>query len=140
MSKEANPWVAQAQGNKSTRVESTTIMLIKVRMPSLVNIMSICQWEELNIFERSTCSWYCPTWKPTSQTMAAKVSRITSWVPMHSLPWIQHKRLIPIGLMDVCTHIKKYLQLSDGAIQVIFETLWKKLKKLVKSLGKLVEL
>jgi hypothetical protein len=46
-----------------------------------------------------------------------------------------------------CTHptplitcIKGYLQLRDGAVQVVFEMLWKKLGELVESLERLVEL
>jgi hypothetical protein len=35
--------------------------------------------------------------------MAAKVSWIASWVLVHSLPWSQHKRWIPIGSMG-CMH------------------------------------
>jgi hypothetical protein len=31
----------------------------------------------------------------------------------------------PLGRWDVCTHIKGYLQLKDGVVQVMFETLWK---------------
>jgi hypothetical protein len=35
--------------------------------------------------------------------MAAKVLQITSWVLVHSLPWTQCKRCIPIGSMG-CAH------------------------------------
>jgi hypothetical protein len=35
--------------------------------------------------------------------MVAKMSQIASWVLMHSLPWMQHKRWIPIGSMG-CVH------------------------------------
>jgi hypothetical protein len=40
----------------------------------------------------------------------------------------------------VCSHIEGYLQLRDGVIQVVFKVLWKKLGKIIKRLGKLVEL
>jgi len=43
-------------------------------------------------------------WKPASYTMARIVSRITSWVLVCSLPWVQCKRWIPIGSMG-CVHI-----------------------------------
>jgi hypothetical protein len=33
-------------------------MSTKVGMPSLVSTMLIRQWEELNVFEESACSWY----------------------------------------------------------------------------------
>jgi hypothetical protein len=41
---------------------------------------------------------------------------------------------------DVCTHIEGYLQLRDGVVQIMFETLWKRLKKLVENLRRFVEL
>jgi hypothetical protein len=40
----------------------------------------------------------------------------------------------------VCIHIKGYLQLKDGVIQVLFKALWKILGKLIERLGRLVEL
>jgi hypothetical protein len=58
----------------------------KVQMPSLVNTMLTCQWEELNVFEGSECNCFHPTWKPTSCTMATKVSQIESFVFVSSLP------------------------------------------------------
>jgi hypothetical protein len=36
--------------------------------------------------------------------MVAKMSQTASWVPMSSLPWVQHKRWILIGSMG-CVHI-----------------------------------
>jgi len=53
--------------------------------------------------EKNTCNYSCPTWKLASCTMAAKVSWITSWAPVHSMPWAQHKRWISIRLM-ACVH------------------------------------
>jgi hypothetical protein len=38
----------------------------KVRMSSLVSIMSIHQLEELNVIEGNACNYSCPTWKPAS--------------------------------------------------------------------------
>jgi hypothetical protein len=35
--------------------------------------------------------------------MVAKMSQTTSWVPMSSLPWVQHKKWIPVGSMG-CVH------------------------------------
>jgi hypothetical protein len=35
--------------------------------------------------------------------MASKMSQTALWVPVRSLPWVQHKRWIPIGLMR-CVH------------------------------------
>ncbi len=40
----------------------------------------------------------------------------------------------------MCTCIEKYLQLKDEIIQIVFEVLWKRSKKLVKNLEILVEL
>jgi hypothetical protein len=48
--------------------------LAKVQMPSLVSTMLTHQREELNMDERSAFSCFCPMWKLTSCTMAAKVS------------------------------------------------------------------
>jgi hypothetical protein len=62
------------------------IMSVKVRMPSFVSTMSTHQQKELNVIEGNACNCSCPTWKPTSHIMVAKVSQIPSWVPMRSLP------------------------------------------------------
>jgi len=78
-------------------------MLVKVWMPSLVNIMSTHRWKELNVVEGSVSNYSCPTWKPTFCAMAAKVLQIASWVLMGLLPWTQRKRWIPIGSMG-CVH------------------------------------
>ncbi len=41
----------------------------------------------------------------------------------------------------MCAHaLKGYLQLKDGVVQIVFEMLWKKLGKIIKRLGRLVEL
>ncbi len=65
--------------------------------------MSTCQQEDLNVVEGNAYSYSCHTWKLTSCAMAAKVSQTTSWVPKCMLPWAQHKKWIPIGLME-CVH------------------------------------
>jgi len=59
--------------------------------------MSTCWQEELNVFEGSACGCCRPMWKLASCIMVAKVLRIASWVHVHSLPWTQRKRWIPIG-------------------------------------------
>jgi hypothetical protein len=57
--------------------------------------------------EKSACSYFHLTWKPTSHAMVANVLQTSSWVPMHSLPWAQCKRWTPIRLMRyVHTHQK----------------------------------
>jgi len=88
-------------------------MSAKVRMPSLVNTMSTCRQKELNVVEGNTCNCFHPTWKPAYQAMVAKVSRITSWVLVCSLPWAQHKRWIPIGLMG-CVHTNQGMPAIEG--------------------------
>jgi hypothetical protein len=49
-------------------------ILAKVQMVSLVNTMLTYQQEELNVVEKNTCNFFCPTWKPTFHAMVAKVS------------------------------------------------------------------
>jgi hypothetical protein len=52
----------------------------------------------------STCNCFCPMWKLAFCAMTTKVSQITSWVLVCSLPWVQHKRWIHrVGGM--CAHI-----------------------------------
>jgi len=75
--------------------------------------MSIHQQEELNVVERNTCNYSCPMWKLASYAMVAKVSQITSWVPMCSLPWVQCKRWIPIGSMG-CVHAHQRISAIEG--------------------------
>ncbi len=75
----------QDWGSKSTCVGSTMTTLIKVQMPSLISIMSICQQEGLNVVEGSACNCFRPTWKSTSCAMATKVSQIASCVSVRSL-------------------------------------------------------
>ncbi len=94
----------QDRGSKSTHVGSAMTTSTKVQMPSLVNTMSIHRQKEFNMFEGSTCSYFHPTWKLASCTMAAKVLQTTSLVLMHSLSWTQCKRWIPIRLME-CVHM-----------------------------------
>jgi hypothetical protein len=89
--------------NKFACVGSIMIMSAKVQMSSLVSIMSSHQQEELNVVEGSACNCSYLMWKPTSYVMAIKVSQITSWVLMCSLPWAQCKRWIPIRSMG-CVH------------------------------------
>jgi hypothetical protein len=43
------------------------------------------------------------TWKLTSHAMALKVSQIASWVHVHSLLWVQHKRWTLVASMG-CVH------------------------------------
>jgi hypothetical protein len=45
--------------------------------------------------------------------MATKVSQITSWVFMCSLPWAQRKKWIPIGLMG-CVHTNQRILIIEG--------------------------
>ncbi len=63
------------RGNKFIRVRSIMTMLVKVQMLSLMNTMSTHRLKELNMIEGSACSCFHLTWKPTSRTMVAKVSR-----------------------------------------------------------------
>jgi hypothetical protein len=69
---------------------------------SFMSTMSTRRWEELNVFERSTCSCSCPQ-ELASCAMATEVSWIASWVHVCSSSWAQHKRWIPIGSMG-CVH------------------------------------
>jgi hypothetical protein len=78
-------------------------MSTRVRIPSLVNTMSTCWWEKLNMVEGSSCSYSCPTWKPTFFLMATKMLQIASWVLVCLLRWVQCKRWIPIKLIG-CVH------------------------------------
>jgi hypothetical protein len=48
----------QDWGSKSTCIGSVMIVSTRVRMPFLVNIMLICQQKELNMIERSACSYF----------------------------------------------------------------------------------
>jgi hypothetical protein len=45
--------------------------------------------------------------------MATKVSQTALWVLMHSLPWSQHKKLVPIVLMG-CVHTHKGKPTIEG--------------------------
>ncbi len=103
----------QDRGSKSTRIGLTMTMLVKVRMPSLVNKMSTHRWKELNVVKGSTSNCSRPTWKPAFCSMAPKMLQITSWVPMRSLPWAQCKRWIPIGLMG-CVHTHRGMPTIEG--------------------------
>jgi GH43 family beta-xylosidase len=78
-------------------------MTIRVRIASLVNTMLMHQQKELSLAKGSACNCSCPMYKPTSHTIITKVLWIASWVPMHSLPWAQHKKWIPIRSIG-CVH------------------------------------
>ncbi len=65
------------------------------------------------MFEGSTCSCSHPAWKPISHIVAAKVSRITSWVFVHLLPWAQRKRWIPIRSTR-CVHMHQGTHVIEG--------------------------
>ncbi len=103
----------QDWGSKSAHIGSTMITLVKVQMPSLVNTMLTHQRKELKVVEGSACNCSHPMWKPKSHAMATKVSRITSWVPMCSLLWAQHKRWVPIGSMG-CVHTHWGMPIIEG--------------------------
>ncbi len=106
---------------------------IKAFMPILVTTMSTHQQEELNVVEGSACNCSRPTCKPTFHAMVAKVLQITSWDEMHSLPWTQCKKWIPIGSMGcVQTHrrmliIERWCSLSRiwNIIEKTRENNWK---------------
>jgi len=102
-SEAANLWIVQNRGSRFAHVGSIITTSTKMRIPFLVNTMSICWWKESNVVDESACNCYSPTWKLTSCAMATKVSHIPSWVPLCSLPWTQLKKWIPIGSMG-CVH------------------------------------
>jgi hypothetical protein len=87
--------------------------LTNVRISSLVNTMSTHQWEEWKVVEKSTCNCFHPTWKLASHAIATKVSWITSWVPIHSLPLAQHKRWALVTLMG-CVHTHQRISAING--------------------------
>jgi hypothetical protein len=86
-------------------------MLIKVRMLSLVSIMSTYWQKELNVVEGKACSYFRPMWKLASRVMVTKVSWNASWVAVRSLPY--HKRWIPIGSMG-CVHTHQGIPAIEG--------------------------
>jgi hypothetical protein len=108
-----NLWVMQDQGNKSTHVRLTMTMLPKVWMPYLVSTMSIHQWKELNVVERSACNCFHPMWKSTSCAMATKMLWIASWVLVCLLPWAQCKRWIPMVSIG-CVHTYQGMLTIEG--------------------------
>jgi hypothetical protein len=65
--------------------------------------MSTCQWKQLRITKINARNYSHLTWRPTFYTMTTKVSQTASWVPMHLLPWAQHKKWIPIGSLGCST-------------------------------------
>ncbi len=106
--KVTNPWIVQDQGSKSTSIGSTIIVSTRVQIPFFVSTMLICRQKELNMIERSACSYSRPMWKLTFHAMATKVSQIASWVPIRLLLWAQRKKWIPIGLMR-CVHTHQWI-------------------------------
>jgi hypothetical protein len=135
-----NPWIAQDQGNKSTHVGSMMTTSTKVQMPSLVNIMLTRQWKELNVLKGSACNCSRPTWKPAFHIMSTKVLQITSWVLMHSLPWAQHKRWIPIRLMG-CVHTHQgMLAIERWGNQSCVQNVMQKIGEDNWKFGRLVEM
>ncbi len=109
--------------------------MVKVRMPSLVNTMSIRWRKELNMDEKIHVIVFIPC---GSQHLAQW------WQRCHEL---HHEYMCirchenntrgeyPQGRWDVCTCTKGYLQLKDGVVQIAFEVLRKKLGKIIKRLG-----
>ncbi len=69
----------------------------------LANAMLTCRQKELNMIEGNIGSYFHPMWKLACHAMATKVLWTTSWDPMHLLPWMQHKKWIPIRSMG-CVH------------------------------------
>jgi hypothetical protein len=101
--------------------------------------MSTHLQKELSVVEGSTCNYFHPTWKPLSHTMTTKMLWITSWVPVHSLPWAQCKKWIPIGSMG-CVHTHQGGMWLKDVVWTTSKALWRKLGKIIKRLGKLVKL
>jgi len=135
-----NPWIAQNWRSKFVRIGWTMTTLVKVQMSSLVNTMSIHWWKELNMDERNTCNFFRPMWKLASCTMMAKVSRTTSWIHVHLLPWEQHKRWIPIGSMG-CVHTHQRIPTIEGCGSPNrIRSVAKKIGKNNQKAGKLVKL
>jgi hypothetical protein len=81
----------------------TLTTLVKMQISSFMSTMFIHQWEELNVVKGSAYNCFNPMWKPTSCAMAIEVWWTSSWVLVHSLPWVQCKRWIPLKLMG-CMH------------------------------------
>jgi hypothetical protein len=99
----------QDRGSRFAHIGLVMTMLAKVKIPFVMRTMSIHQQEELSVTERNTCSCSHPTWKSTSCVVMAKMLQTTLWVPMPLLPWLQHKKSIPIRLMGcVYTHRKRH--------------------------------
>jgi len=139
-SKVTNLVVAQNWRSKSARVGSIMVMLIRVQMPVLVITMLIRWWKELNMVEGNTYSCFCPTWKPTSCAMATKVLWITSWVLVHLLLWVQHKRWISIRLMG-CVHTHWGILAIEGwGGSSRIQSVIKIMRKIIERLKRLVEL
>jgi hypothetical protein len=124
-------------GSKSAHVGLTMTMSTHVQMPSLVSTMSIRWWEELNVFEGSACSCFLITWKLTFRAIVAKVSWITSWVFVHSLPWTQHKKWIPIRSMG-CVHTHQRILVIEGWGNLIcIQSVVEKIKEASQNPGKI---
>jgi hypothetical protein len=108
-----NFWITLDQQSKSIHVGSTMTTSAKVWISFLVKTMSTHRWEEWNIVEGNVCNCSHPTWRSTSRAKATKVSRTSSWVPMCSLPWVQHKKWTPITLMG-CVHTHWRIPTIEG--------------------------
>jgi hypothetical protein len=78
-------------------------MSIRVWVPYLVNTKSTRQWKELNMVEESASNYFHPTWKLAFHTMVTKVLRMTSWILVCSLPWVQCMKWIHARSMW-CVH------------------------------------
>ncbi len=75
--------------------------------------MLTCWRKELNMIEGNACSYFHPMWKLTFHTMATKVLWTTSWDLVHLLPWMQHKKWIPIMSMG-CVHTHPKILAIEG--------------------------
>jgi len=118
--KATNPWIVQYLGSRFAHVGLIITLSTKVQIPPLVNTLSIRRWKKLNVDERSACSCYCPIWKLMSCTMATKMSEITSWIHVCSLPYAQCKRWILIRSMGcVQTHRKRLVIDGCGSLNYI---------------------
>ncbi len=126
--------------NKFARIGSAMTMVAKVQMQSLMNIMWTCWWKELNVIERSTYNCSQPIWKPSFHAMVTKVSWIVSWVPMHLLPWMLHKRWIFIRSIE-CVHMYQKIPTIEGwGNPSNVRNVVKKLGKIIKRLERLIKL
>ncbi len=68
------------------KVAMTT--LVKVWVPSIGNMMSICQWKFWKEGNGRTWICSCETWNFMSLTMDVKPSQMVSWKTINSPPWV----------------------------------------------------